>query len=141
MSAFHPIRGQAVRQVKVQRAKELRRAMTPEERILWQHVRGGNLHSLRIRRQQVLFGFIADFYCHAACVVIEVDGSSHAVQPEYDHDRGQTLEAHGLVILRFANGEVRRDLPRVLARIAKVCQARIETSPPSPSPRRRGAIG
>ncbi|WP_292738042.1 DUF559 domain-containing protein [Nostoc sp. JL31] len=63
--------------VKVQRAKELRQQMTPEEKILWQHLRANRLNGLHFRRQQIINGFIADFYCHSTALVIEVDGKIH----------------------------------------------------------------
>ena len=69
--------GQKVNSDKVQRAKELRRQMTPEENILWQYLRANRLHGLHFRRQQIIDGFIADFYCHASRLVIEVDGKIH----------------------------------------------------------------
>ncbi|MBN9119677.1 MAG: DUF559 domain-containing protein [Planctomycetes bacterium] len=63
------VRGQRVAANKVERARELRREMTPEERVLWEHVRGNGL-GYHFRRQQILRGFIADFYCHTAGLVI-----------------------------------------------------------------------
>ena len=57
------VTGQRVTKEKLQRAKELRREMTPAEKILWQEVRAKKL-GVRFRRQQVIQGFIVDFYCH-----------------------------------------------------------------------------
>ena len=57
-------------------ARKMRREMTPAEAVLWNRVRGGRI-GYHIRRQQPLVGFIADFYCHGARLVIEVDGSVH----------------------------------------------------------------
>ena len=67
------IPGQRVTKEKLQRAKELRREMTPAEKILWQGVRAKKL-GVRFRRQQVIAGFIVDFYCHKGALVVEVDG-------------------------------------------------------------------
>ncbi|MCC5624731.1 endonuclease domain-containing protein [Nostoc sp. CHAB 5715] len=89
--------------VKVQRAKELRQQMTPEEKILWQHLRANRLNGLHFRRQQIINGFIADFYCHATALVIEVDGKIHEQQAEYDAERDKVLSARGLRLLRIKN--------------------------------------
>jgi len=113
--------GQKVTSVKVQRAKELRHQMTQEEKILWQHIRGNQLKGLHFRRQQIIDGFIADFYCHAARLVIEVDGEIHQQQAEYDAERDRVLLARGLRLLRIKNEEVRQNLDSVLMRIATGC--------------------
>ena len=68
-------------------ARQLRQEMTPAEAILWKHLRTDQLGGLHFRRQQVLDGYIVDFYCHAAQLVIEVDGEVHASQHEYDAER------------------------------------------------------
>jgi very-short-patch-repair endonuclease len=113
--------GQKVTSIKIQRAKELRSQMTQEEKILWQHLRANKLNGLHFRRQQIINGFIADFYCHAARLVIEVDGEIHQQQAEYDAERDQVLSARRLRLLRIKNEEVKQNLDRVLARIAKAC--------------------
>jgi very-short-patch-repair endonuclease len=114
--------GQKVTPVKVQLAKELRRQMTQEEKILWQNLRANRLNGLHFRRQQIIDGFIADFYCHTARLVIEVDGEIHQQQAEYDAERDKVLSARGLRLLRIKNEEVRQTLDSVLARIAKACE-------------------
>ena len=69
--------GQKVDKEKIQRAKEFRRRMTAEEKILWRHLRTNRLQGLHFRRQQVFDGFIVDFYCHQSGLVVEVDGAVH----------------------------------------------------------------
>ena len=113
--------GQKVNPIKIQRAKELRLRMTEAEKILWHHLRTNKLNGLHFRRQQVIDGFIVDFYCHAAGVAIEVDGSVHLQQVEYDAMRDQVLSLRGLRILRITNEEVKHNLKEVLARIVAVC--------------------
>ncbi len=122
MPASGVVRGQKVNPKKAQRAKALRRTMTPEERILWEHLRARRLNGLKFRRQQVIDGFIVDFYCHAAGVVVEVDGPVHQRQRDYDAERDRILAARGLRILRFTNQEVRERLAEVLNRIAQACE-------------------
>ena len=89
------IPGQTVTKEKLQRAKELRRDMTPAEKILWQELRGNKL-GVHFRRQQVIEGFIVDFYCHKAGLVVEVDGDVHDLQQEEDARREKILREMGL---------------------------------------------
>jgi very-short-patch-repair endonuclease len=113
------IPGQTVTKEKLQRAKELRRDMTPAEKILWQELRGNKL-GVHFRRQQVIAGFIVDFYCHKAALVIEVDGDIHDLQQEEDARREKVLIEMGLRIVRFRNDEVMRDLSAVVGKIRKL---------------------
>ncbi|MCZ7570814.1 MAG: DUF559 domain-containing protein [Ardenticatenaceae bacterium] len=124
MPAKHVVVGQTVDPQKQQRAKELRRTMTPAEAALWQQLRGNRLNGLHFRRQQVIDGLIVDFYCHAAGVVVEVDGTVHLQQVEQDADRDAILSARGLRVIRVTNEEVLNNLPVVLHRIAEACEGR-----------------
>ena len=110
------IPGQPVTKEKLQRARELRREMTPAERLLWQEVRAKKL-GVRFRRQQVIAGFIVDFYCHKAALVVEVDGDIHDLQQEEDARRGKVLSEMGLRIVRFRNEDILKDLPAVVENI------------------------
>ena len=107
---------QIVTKAKLERAKELRREMTPAEKLLWQEVRANKL-GVRFRRQQVIQGFIVDFYCHQAGLVVEVDGDVHDLQKEEDERREKVLSEMGLRIVRFGNDEVGRDLSAVVGKI------------------------
>jgi very-short-patch-repair endonuclease len=114
--------GQNVDASKVQRAKELRHEMTPAERLVWQRVRANRLNGFHFRRQQVIDGFIVDFYCHAAGLVVELDGGIHDRQADYDAQRDRILAARGLRVLRFENRECVENLEGVLGRILAACQ-------------------
>jgi len=57
--------------------------MTPAEEILWQELRGNKI-GVHFRRQQIIAGFIVDYYCHKAALVVEVDGDIHDLQQEED---------------------------------------------------------
>ncbi|MBF8299472.1 MAG: Very-short-patch-repair endonuclease [Dehalococcoidia bacterium] len=116
------VRGVRADAVKSEVAQGLRKNMTLEEMILWQELRGGRLDGLHFRRQQVIRGFVADFYCHAASLVVEVDGGVHASQREYDAERDKVLAAQSLRILRVPNEDVRNSLEGVLARIRPAAQ-------------------
>ncbi len=63
-----------------------------------------------------------DFYCHAAAVVVEVDGPVHEDQAEYDAERDRILTARGLRVVRFTNEQINRSLPDVLRQIEAVCR-------------------
>jgi very-short-patch-repair endonuclease len=95
--------------------------MTPAEKILWEELRGNKLGS-HFRRQQVIAGFVVDFYCHGAGLVIELDGSVHQEdeQKENDAERDEALAKMGLRIIRFKNGDVIRNLPRILEKIQEL---------------------
>lgn len=110
------IPGQHVTKEKLQRSRELRREMTPAEKILWQELRANKL-GVHFRRQQIIQGFIVDFYCHRAGLVIEVDGDVHDLQKEEDERREKVLSEMGLRIVRFGNDEVGRELSAVVGKI------------------------
>lgn len=109
--------GQKITSEKYQRSKQLRQEMTPEEKILWEQLRRNNLNGLHFRRQQIIDGFIVDFYCHQAQLVIEVDGEIHDLQVESDQERDTILATKGLKILRIKNQEIRHNLQGVLQQI------------------------
>ncbi|MGA2506957.1 MAG: DUF559 domain-containing protein [Chitinispirillaceae bacterium] len=121
------VRYQKVDKVKFQRTKELRRAMTPAEKILWNNVRNGKIGGVKIRRQQIIDGFIADFYCHKARLVIEVDGTIHENEghKEYDEQRKKVMEIHGLSEIRFSNDEIMSNITQVVCTLNKMVSERI----------------
>ena len=113
------IPGQNVTTEKQQRARELRRNMTPAEKILWNELRANKL-GVHFRRQQVIQGFIVDFYCHKAALVVEVDGDIHDLQQEEDARRERALSELGLKLVRFKNDEVLKNVSTVVEKIRKL---------------------
>lgn len=109
----------------VEKAKELRKNMTPAEKKLWY----GYLRTFKFRvlRQRPIDNFIVDFFCAQLKLVIEVDGESHFTDEgkDYDCERTQILESYGLNVLRFTNDEVLQDWEGVCRRIE-------ESIPPTP---------
>jgi very-short-patch-repair endonuclease len=77
------------------------------------------LKRMRFRRQHPVVYFIADFYCHTAKLIIEIDGGIHLLpeQFEYDQRRDEELKKHGLTILRFTNDDVLNSLDDVIQHI------------------------
>ena len=119
------VTGQSVTPAKYARAKELRREMTSSEGKLWERLRAGRLEGVHFRRQQVIEPYIVDFYCHQAALVIEVDGSVHQDQKEYDRQRKHDLQLLGLSIIRFSNTDVNQNLEGVLEEILQSCRLAI----------------
>ena len=108
------------------RARKLRKNMTPQERHLWfDFLRG---HTLKFYRQKVLDIYILDFYCPVCRLAVELDGGQHYEQKnmEYDKARDKYLKDKNIKVLRFSNSDIDRNFEGV-------CQA-IElalTIPPS----------
>ena len=111
------VRGQRVDLEKIKLAQSLRDQMTEEEKQLWQHLRANQFDGIHFRRQQVIDGFVVDFYCHSVGLVVEVDGEIHQDQAAYDAERDAILKARGLEVLRITNDEVRTNLDGALESI------------------------
>ena len=109
----------------IDRARQLRKNMTDEEKILWQKLRGRRFLGLKFFRQHPLVYevinkqpkfFIPDFYCAEKQLIIEIDGKIHDFQKEYDEKRAEILKNMGLKIIRFKNEEM-KNVYDVLSRI------------------------
>jgi very-short-patch-repair endonuclease len=114
--------GQRIDAAKVEQSKIFRRHMTPAERVLWEALRRNSMAGLHFRRQQVIAGFIVDFYCHAAGLAVEVDGPAHEMRAEYDAERDSILATLGIRVMRLKNEEVLDDLTSALEKIAKLAE-------------------
>ncbi|MDR3711099.1 MAG: endonuclease domain-containing protein [Capsulimonadaceae bacterium] len=104
-------------------AKTLKDAPTIAERLLWSVLRARRLGGFHFRRQCVIRGFIADFYCHEARLVIEVDGPIHDTNIDYDTERDRIMEALGLRVIRFRNYDIQDRLDLVAQTILNACQS------------------
>ena len=100
-------------------ARTLRREASGAERRLWQGLRRKQVGGFRFRRQVILGGFIADFACFEARMVVEVDGATHSTDEEIARDaaRSAALAAQGFAILRFTNEGVYGNLDGVIETI------------------------
>ena len=109
----------------IQRAKELRKNATPQENHLWYDFL--RTYPMRFQRQKTIGGYIADFYCHAAKLVIEIDGSQHYEKEteSYDAERSAFLEDCGLIVLRFSNRDINVQFKEVCEKIDQTVQERI----------------
>lgn len=90
--------------------------MTKAEQVLWEQLRKKRVGP-RFHRQKVMFGYIVDFWCPKANLVIEVDGSSHNGRKEYDGFRDSVFESHGATVVRFSNEAVICNTDAVVASI------------------------
>src|SRR5258708_4763728 len=96
-------RGQKVQAEKLSLAKRLRREMTWTERSLWKDLRRNGVDGFHFRRQQVIGGYIVDFFCDSAKLAIELDGTVHQEQWEYDESRDKAISRCGVRVLRISN--------------------------------------
>lgn len=87
-------------------AKNLRRDATPQEKHLWYDFLAN--YEIRFQRQKAIDHFIADFYCHKAKLVLEIDGSQHYTEEgmRKDEFRTEILEGYDLKIIRFTNRQI-----------------------------------
>jgi very-short-patch-repair endonuclease len=110
-------------------ARELRKNSTDAERILWSELRDHRLNGIGFRRQVPIKNYIADFVCHAAKLVVELDGGQHfSDQAEQaDAARSAVIEARGFQVLRFSNHDVMTNRAGVLEIIAAAVAARAPT--------------
>jgi very-short-patch-repair endonuclease len=118
-------------------ARALRKNSTDVERILWSELRDHRLNGAGFRRQVPIASYIADFVCHAAPLVIELDGGQHfSDQAEQaDAERSAVIKAKGFHVLRFSNHDVMTNRTGVLETIAT---AVAERAPTLTLPRKRG---
>jgi len=117
-------------------AKRLRRFMSPAETLLWRYLKAERLDGFSFRRQVPMGPFIADFVCHTARLVIEIDGESHDFEDQWrrNQQRDRWLRSRGFVILRFSNADVLHGLEAVLTAIREAASARTNTPLPVPPP-------
>ena len=106
-------------------ARTLRENPTPQELKLWNALRNNQLNGFKFRQQHPLNWFVADFYCHKAKLVIEIDGGYHdeKMQKLYDNWRTEVINEFGISILRFQNDEVDNSFEDVLNKIKEFLMA------------------
>ena len=95
------------------RARELRREMTKQERHLWYDFL--REYPVRFYRQRPVDRYILDFYCPAAKLAVELDGGQHFESEGQAHDetRTQYLNALGIEVLRFTNTQIQKEFEAV----------------------------
>ena len=99
------------------RAGELRHAPGPAEVKLWAYLRTLRNEGFLFRRQHALGPYITDFCSPRKKLIIEVDGSQHLEQLQYDSKRTAFLETMGFRVLRFFNSDVMNRIEQVMTSI------------------------
>jgi len=99
------VTGNPVSKEKLELARKFRKEPTPEEALVWEWVRSRRLNGLKFRRQQIIEGFIADFYCAELRLALELDGAVHDTPAarDYDEIRDAVFANKGVSVLRIRN--------------------------------------
>ncbi|SEJ04166.1 endonuclease domain-containing protein [Frateuria terrea] len=97
---------------------------------MWYRLRAGRLDGLKFLRQHPVSPYVADFYCQACKLVVELDGSQHDHQT--DRQRTRVLEERSLKVLRFRDNEVLQQMDAVLEVILRTAPDRTLTPTPLP---------
>jgi very-short-patch-repair endonuclease len=107
--------------------------MTRAETLLWRYLRAHHIDGLAFRRQVPLGHFIADFVCHAARLVVEIDGGSHDFQTRRrsDQKRDHWFASQHFAVFRFTNEQVLKNLDGVIEVIRQTASTRLKRLPPS----------
>lgn len=105
-------------------ARRLRNEATDAERHLWRYLRGGQLGGFKFRRQYPLAGYIVDFVCIPAGLVLELDGGQHLDARGYDAERTRAIEALGYRVLRFWDDDVLLRTDAVLEEVWRLLESR-----------------
>jgi very-short-patch-repair endonuclease len=112
-----------------ERARALRRAATPAERLLWRYLARAQLGA-KFSRQMPIGPYFSDFLCRELMLVVELDGFSHEMRQEADARRTRVIEAAGYRVMRFTNTEVMANAEGVaLAVRAVVAAMRVQAHP------------
>ena len=95
------------------KAIQLRKNPTPAERKLWAVIRNDKL-GVTFRRQHAVGNYIPDFVCIKKKLILELDGSQHLEQEEYDEERTKYLNSLGYKVIRFWNNDVMKNMDGVI---------------------------
>lgn len=102
-------------------AIRLRKELTPAERKLWSRIRNDQL-GVTFRRQHAVGNYIPDFYSPKTRLIIELDGSQHLEQEEYDEERTKYLNSLGYKVIRFWNNDVMNNIDGVILAIIQAVE-------------------
>ena len=124
---------------KTARARKLRQASTPAERVLWSKIRLGQIAGHNFRRQHPMGAYVLDFYCPALGLAIELDGGQHGTPERSNRDKARDawLRGRGIQVLRYWNSDVFSNLTGVLAAIRTITLS-LSKEQGDPSPPLRG---
>lgn len=105
----------------LEKAKELRKNMTSQEKKLWQILRNHQFYGYEIRRQYPIDKYIVDFICRNKKIIIEIDGGQHNEKEalEYDEKRSADLGKLGYKVIRFWNNDIDYNIESVYKTLQK----------------------
>jgi very-short-patch-repair endonuclease len=113
----HPMPPKRANPKSYETARHLRKLPTPAEKKLWMALRGNKLKGLHFRRQHAIGKYIIDFICVKRKLAIELDGTQHLEQSDYDIQRTAYLESQGYKVIRFWNDQIMNDIEGVIRSI------------------------
>jgi len=108
------------------RARQLRDDASTPERVFWSRVRDRRLRGLKFRRQHSIGPYIADFYCHDAELVVELDGRTHADRIESDRARDAWMHERGITVVRIPVWKLSQDPDGLIEVLGRVASRRAE---------------
>ena len=101
--------------------KSLRNNMTEAEHKLWLYLKNKQT-GYKFRRQASIGKYIADFYCPKKKLIIELDGSQHIENEEYDKIRTEYFNSLNIRVIRFWNNDVMNNIEGVVERIGGILE-------------------
>lgn len=110
------------------KARSLRKGYVLSEVIFWKQVRNGSFHQIDFDRQRIIGNYLVDFYIKSLGVVIEIDGSSHDFEENYDDGREQYLESLNLVVYKISDYRVKHDLLNVMKELEEFIMKNFSSS-------------
>ena len=125
----------------IEKSRQLRKNMTPQERKLWYIIKNRQFNGYRFRRQFPLGQYIVDFICREKKIIIEIDGGQHneIKNIQYDNERTEYLISEGYKVLRFWNNDIDKNIGGVYEKLKEAFEIGGNITPPQPSPSREGA--
>ncbi|GAA0620143.1 hypothetical protein GCM10009422_14730 [Brevundimonas kwangchunensis] len=111
--------------ISYERARRMRKALTPPEARLWRCLKGDKLDGLGFRKQHPIGPYILDFYCAAAKLAVEIDGAGHDNRAAHHIRRTAWLGAKGIHVIRIPALHVRDELDSVLSFISHTARTRL----------------
>ncbi len=106
-------------------ARANRQFDNPTAKRLWAHLRSRRTVGAKWRREHIIEPYIADFFCAAAGLVVELDGESHAGKAPYDARRDEFFESQGLMVIRISNLEAQERWDDVMNHICLMVETRM----------------
>jgi very-short-patch-repair endonuclease len=107
------------------RARKLRKDPPASEKVLWQLIRGKQISGFKFGRRRIVLGWIPDFWCPAAKLVIEIDGDESAWKKDRDIRREKEFADEGIRTLHVSAKDIFLQPEKVVAQIRKALDATV----------------